>query len=694
MSRNKKNITKYKYFSGVRLKTMLTILPSILLTLIAMISISYYYSESTLNQQIEGQMNAQLNSTIQDIEKQLTVHDTLVQSLARSIEAEGTSLAPEQFKSLLTNVVTASDVTFGTGVWYEPYTYKPDQKYFGPYVYKDQGKLIYTEDYATPQYDYPNQDWYKLGKETKNKSVWTDPYYDPTTKVTMITVSAPFMDGQGNFQGEVTGDLDFVTLQKLITSIHISEGGSLYLLNKQGSYLVNPDTSKIMKTKITDDPNPSLKAAAQTMLGKGSGEFVYQTNNHEQHRVYYAEVPDFGWILAADVPENNLLAPLHNLLYRMLIVVILAVIIAALAILLYSRFIVSNIRKVNRFAEAIVSGDLRSSITTNSRDEFGEMTTYLNAMSQRLKTIIGGVASNSELFAASSEELTASADEASQATEHITLSVSDVSQNINQKLEGLEQASKASEQVAGQIDKINSHIDQVRNGSQDAWSKAAAGDLVVRKAIDQMNLIRNKVSDVSKVVSGLGEKSQEINTILTLITNIAAQTNLLALNAAIEAARAGEQGRGFAVVAEEVRKLAEQSNDAAGQIGVLINEVQRETKEAVNIVEQGQEAVQEGILSVDLASRSFMDISQGVNDFATVTDLASEAVHEIGTKINEMVTAINQVANIPQEVAGSLESIVAMTQEQHATMEDIRSSSLALAKMSSELQDSIKIFLL
>lgn len=691
MSRSMK-IAGNKYFSGIRLKTMLTIFPIILLTLVAMSIISYYYSESILNQQIEEKMNAQLNSTIQDIEKQLTVHDTLVKSLARSVEADGTELSPQQFKNLLTNMVTASDVTFGTGVWYEPYTYKAEQKYFGPYVYKDQGKLVYTEDYATPQYDYPNQDWYKLGKETKNKSVWTDPYYDPTTKVTMITVSAPFTDSQGNFQGEVTGDLDFVTLQKLITGIHLSEGGSLYLLNKQGSYLVNPDTSKIMTTKITDDPNPSLKVAAQNMLAKGSGEFIYNANDHAAHRVYYAEVPDFGWILAADVPENNLLAPLHILLYRMLMVIILAIIIAAVAILFYSRFIVGNIRKVNRFAEAIVGGDLQSSITTKSNDEFGEMTTYLNSMIQRLKTIIGGVANNSELFAASSEELTASADEASQATEQITLSAAAVSQSINQRLAGLEQAGTASAEVALQIDKINAHIDQVRNGSQAAWSKAADGDLVVKKVIDQMNRIHKKVSDVSKVVSGLGEKSQEINAILTLITNIAAQTNLLALNAAIEAARAGEQGRGFAVVAEEVRKLAEQSNEAAGHIGVLINEVQSETQEAVNLVEQGQETVREGILSVDSASQSFMHISQGVSDFATVADLASEAVHEIGSKINDMVAAINQVSGIPQEVAGSLEGIVAMTQEQHATMEDIRSSSLVLAKMASELQDSIKIF--
>jgi diguanylate cyclase (GGDEF)-like protein/PAS domain S-box-containing protein len=336
-----KATSKYKFFSGIRLKTMLTMLPIILLALIALMVISYYNSESLLNQQIQGKMNAQLNGTIQEIEKQLTVHNTLVQSLAKIIEADGTSLDPQQIESLLKKVVTASDVTFGTGVWYEPYKYRKDQKYFGPYVYKDQGKLVYTEDYATPQYDYPNQAWYKLGKDTNEKSVWTDPYYDPTTNVTMITVDAPFYDSKGNFQGEVTGDLNFITLQKLINGIHLKEGGSLYLLNKQGTYLVNPNPQKIMRTKITDDPNPSLKAAAQNMLSKGSGQFTYTGNNHEQRRVYYASVPEFGWILAADVPENNLLAPLHALLYRMLIVIAFAIIIASIAILLYSRFIYS-----------------------------------------------------------------------------------------------------------------------------------------------------------------------------------------------------------------------------------------------------------------------------------------------------------------------------------------------------------------
>jgi methyl-accepting chemotaxis protein len=132
-----------------------------------------------------------------------------------------------------------------------------------------------------------------------------------------------------------------------------------------------------------------------------------------------------------------------------------------------------------------------------------------------------------------------------------------------------------------------------------AYKRAEDGNSVVKGAVEQMNKIEEKVSISSNIVNVLGEKSNELGNIVYMITQIAEQTNLLALNAAIEAARAGEQGRDFAVVAEEVRKLAEQSGIAAGQIGGLIHEIQNEIDDAVKSMSEGNGAVKDGIIMVE-----------------------------------------------------------------------------------------------
>ncbi|MHB8072555.1 methyl-accepting chemotaxis protein [Desulfosporosinus fructosivorans] len=676
--------------SSVRAKTLLTILPLIILTLVAMTTISYKYSESLLSNEIQNKMSAKLQGTIKDIEKQLTEHGTLIQGIASTVRSADGSFSPEQYTSLLENNVTNSDVTFGSGVFYEPYAFKQDVKYYGPYAYKDNDKIIYTDEYSDEKYDYPNQDWYKTGKNSTEKIVWTAPYYDEVTDVTMITACVPLRDKQGAFIGVATGDLDFVTLQKLILDIQLNIKADVYLINKEGQYLANPDQEKVMKAKITEDPNQSLSEAAKTMFNGQEGTFTYSKDG--SRRVYYAPIPGFGWTLAIDVSETDLFAPLSALLYRMLMIFGVAIVVIGAVLLLYSRYIVKNIKLVNQFATAIVQGDLSKSIVIRSKDEFGQMTENLNTMMGNFKGIIVGIVNSSQQLAASAEELTASADEGSRTTEQIAFSIQEVSDGVKQKLEGVDATAQSAQLVSEHMHTITQDIQLVTAGSLTTSDKAATGNSVVRKAVDEMQTIRSKVTEAADVVNSLGKKSGEIGEIVALITNIAAQTNLLALNAAIEAARAGEQGRGFAVVADEVRKLAEQSSDAAGKISGLVGEIQKETTKAVKTMNDGTAAVQDGITMVNSAGEAFQDILQGVNDFSKQAQDVADVVEKVGANTETIVSSIMEVANIPKEIAGSLENVVAGTEEQSASMEEIRRAATSLAQIATDFQGSVTMF--
>ena len=201
-----------------------------------------------------------------------------------------------------------------------------------------------------------------------------------------------------------------------------------------------------------------------------------------------------------------------------------------------------------------------------------------------------------------------------------------------------------------------------------------------------MAQIEKTVDDSAQLVGKLGERSSEIGKIVDTISGIAGQTNLLALNAAVEAARAGEQGRGFAVVAEEVRKLAEQSQDAAKQIAGLINEIQVDTGKAVNAMKEGTREVKAGSEAVQDTGRTFDDIVNLVGQVSEQVNDISAAIEQMAASSQNIVTSVKHIDKISKEASAHTQTVSAATEEQLASMEEIASSSQALANLAQNLQ--------
>ena len=198
-----------------------------------------------------------------------------------------------------------------------------------------------------------------------------------------------------------------------------------------------------------------------------------------------------------------------------------------------------------------------------------------------------------------------------------------------------------------------------------------------------VNEIAETVADVAigaerQVKSDLSSMSGEIGTIVQTITSIAGQTNLLALNAAIEAARAGDQGRGFAVVAEEVRKLAEESQDAAKRIAGLISRIQQGTATAVDAVADSGRQTDDGVVVVEQAKEAFRAIT--------------ERVEEMATRIGYIVEASTQVAGVAESSSTSAEQVSAATQETSATTHEVATAAADLARTADELEQIVAGF--
>ena len=197
---------------------------------------------------------------------------------------------------------------------------------------------------------------------------------------------------------------------------------------------------------------------------------------------------------------------------------------------------------------------------------------------------------------------------------------------------------------------------------------------------------------VGTALRKLSDSSARIGDIVQLISGIAAQTNLLALNAAIEAARAGEQGRGFAVVAEEVRKLAEQSQDAAKQIIDLIQVNSVDLGQANEAMQTAQMDVGRGVETVNETGRQFELISGLVADIVSRMQEISNTVSQVEGNIESIRVSSGKVGRIIGETAVEAETVSAATQEQSAALQEMAASSRGLATMAQELAEAVQVF--
>lgn len=352
------------------------------------------------------------------------------------------------------------------------------------------------------------------------------------------------------------------------------------------------------------------------------------------------------------------------------------------------------INESNEVLTAIADNDLTRKIEVEGIGDFKQITDGIENCRSSLNEVVILVSSHSENVAATAQEISSSSEELTSASEEIAEAVSDIAT-------GAQEQSTKSEDVSKAMSDMNLSVQEVaRNSEKAAQSSLESNKLIQnlgcmsKDLIDKMDNIKNAVNDSSRVITELDEKSKQIGEIVSLITNIADQTNLLALNAAIEAARAGEHGRGFAVVANEVRKLAEDSGNAAKQIAKLIHEMQDGTRNAVNSMNLGTKEVATGAESLEKSVESIQKVVEaGENIVKMVQDIAA-AAEEQAASIEEVTASVEEVASISEQSAAGTEEASVSVEEQNTAMQELTKSAQSLADVAAEMQSVVSKFAL
>lgn len=344
-------------------------------------------------------------------------------------------------------------------------------------------------------------------------------------------------------------------------------------------------------------------------------------------------------------------------------------------------------------AHDIADGDLQiKQIRYAGDDEIGDLLKAFSHMAKNLQEIVAHVSRSAEQVAAASEQLTASADQSALAAGQVAETITSVAAGAYTQGTTVEHTADIVQEMARAIGHIAENSSTVSARSAETSKAATIGSQAMQQATDQMQAINRSVSQSAEVVGKLGESSKQIGEIVDVISGIAGQTNLLALNAAIEAARAGEQGRGFAVVADEVRKLAEQSHEAAQKIAHIVREIQAETTSVVTVMQQGTVDVARGSEVIISTGERFTAIVSLVENLNSEIQEITAASEQLSASSEEVVKSVESVKQLAGETAANTQTISAAAEEQSASMEEIAASSQALSRLADELQMVVRKF--
>ena len=663
---------------SLKYEILFRLLPAVLVAMIVLSFLGYYTSQRIIQNSINNKMELSLSVAVEKIEKSLAKNRKVAEALALAVEANASVMDENSFKKLMPALVETNPETFGGGVWFEPYAYDPLKEYFSPYCMLENGKIIYVDNYSVGEgLFYTDQAWYVSAKDTTQSTVWSAPYYDEFTKISMVTASSPFYDAAGKFMGVATTDIDLTALQKMIVGLQVNKDDKAFLLDPSGTYVADNDSAKLLKANITGESNASLASLGKTMLERKQGTGSFEENGLN-YLAWYTQIPETGWIVAISGTQTQLFGEVYTLARTLILLcAALALLVSGMLIFFVQRKVVRPLGGLVDITGRIADGDLNVKIDSRMKNEIGvvfaslqktterlhDYTDYINEISGIMDQISSGnldyklqmhYVGEFERIKRSLERIQASL---SQTLFTINTAAEQVSTGALQVSGSAHSLAAGSTEQAAAIEQLSASVTHVAQQAEENLENVKLAIAYAKQASQDASSGNERMKELTGAMTNIHNASNQIDNITKTIEDIAFQTNILALNAAIEAARAGAAGKGFAVVADEVRSLASKSAEAAKQTAELIKRSVDSVAEGSKITAQTAEILQNVMVRSSLSNDGLIKIEQSST---------------------EQVGAIGQIRQGLTQVSAIVQTNAAASEENSATSEEMSAQAAAL----------------
>jgi len=558
-------------------------------------------------------------------------------------------------------------------------------------------------------YDSRGRSWYKNAIKDKGEVHFSDAYM-ASAGYSAIVISRIIFDKSRNIRGVVSIDANLDFLGKLIQNAATEGQMDIILCDNKGTILVDTSNSDNFFKKINEIGIKEMENIELKGLTDGSTPSVLGTNiNGKPYELRL--IPSNNGMVGLNyifvIPETTLQS--YNIIIRKMLVLIMIFSLIVLAIIsaINSRSISKKIINVAVLMENISEGDgdLTQRLPVKSKDEIGNLCEFFNKTLEKISASLKSVKSESSTMKELGGQLTTNMNETADSIRLISTNVSNVKNQVINQSAGVEETAKTIQQISDNINKLTENIS---TQSKDVSVSSAAieqmvanirsvsqnlekNDQAVKELTDSAALGQSIVSETVSLTENINLYSDGLIEASNVIQNIAEQTNLLAMNAAIEAAHAGETGKGFAVVSDEIRKLAEDSNEQGKKISEVLNSLKgmiinvtdsiKKIEKQFDTIYQNTKAVSEQEFMIKNAmdeqtagSQQILDSMHEINSITVEVNEGAQIMEQGGKEIliemdklasvtNEINESMNEISNSVTEINTSVQNINSMTSE-------------------------------
>ncbi|MDR2417674.1 MAG: methyl-accepting chemotaxis protein [Treponema sp.] len=688
---------------SVKLVTTISVINLIGIGLLA--GVTLFQSQREISRLVDEQANSLAAQTGEKIRNWFGEYMDAARSLAQVMEAYKeipVEQRREHFNLMMRQLVLNSPVVENMYANWSPdgldgmdaqFANTPGTDETGRFIsswYKDSGqvKLMGIQGFS----------WEAVLQGTSRQEYMLDPalylYSGSQRKTLIANMGVPVTDKDtGALIGVIGAGCELSTVQTMVEAIKPFGDGQSYLFSSGGIVAAHSDSSRLgkdMRQSESDTFGPFLNTMVEAVSTGTVASFSYRPSQSDTVMQYYAVPFTVGhtpnpWTLVIGVSRNTIMAPVYRMMLAAGIIGIATVILMSVGVVFTARSISRPIAHTMIGLKDIAEGDLTKDISVHSRDELGDLVHYLNFTVDKIKRLIVTIKKEALSLTQTGTELAANMKESAISINEISSNFQTVMECMLSETTGFETNVEAMEEVTKNIETFNTQIE--KQTSYVSQSSTAVEEMLanvqsvtqtlvdneenIAKLAETSEIGRNGLLEVASDIQEIARESEGLLEINTVMENIASQTNLLSMNAAIEAAHAGEAGKGFAVVAEEIRKLAESSDEQSKTISGILQKIKSSIDKIMKSTEKVQwkfEAIREGVMKVteqetivriamekqDEGSKSILESISGLNE---TTNEVTKSAHVIENRSHEVIKESRALEALVKEISGNMQEM-------------------------------------